>query len=89
MEERAILSNAWTEEIIQLAGHLKSRALQEWNLLRAALFTEAVEALRLRLDCGSKAIAAEDFRHATQCDGESVFDFFRCLECMFRIAYGQ
>ena len=55
--------NAWTEEeqIIQLAGHLKSRALQEWNLLRLedrASFANAVEALRLRLDCGSKSLAA-------------------------------
>ena len=33
--EWAIMWNTWTEEeqIIQLAGHLKSHALQEWNLL--------------------------------------------------------
>ena len=92
--ERAIMWNAWTEEeqIIQLAGHLKSRALQEWNLLRLedrASFAKAVEALRLRLDCGSKALAAQDFRHATQCDGESVSDFVRRLEHTFRTAYGR
>ena len=35
--ERASLWNAWSEEekMIQLAGHLKGRALQEWNLLRS------------------------------------------------------
>ena len=92
--ERAIMWNAWTEEeeIIQLARHLKSRALQEWNLLRPedrASFAKAVEALRLRLDCGSKALAAQDFRHATQRDGEPVSDFVRRLERTFRTAYGR
>ena len=34
--ERASLWNAWSEEeqMIQLAGYLRGRALQEWNLLR-------------------------------------------------------
>ena len=33
--ERAIVWNGWTEEeqVFQLAGHLKCRALQGWNLL--------------------------------------------------------
>ena len=92
--ERAVKWNAWTEEerLIQLAGHLKSRALQEWNLLRPedrASFTRVVEALRSRLDCGSKTLAAQDFRHATQRDGESVSEFVRCLERVFRTAYGR
>ena len=86
--------NAWTEEeqIIQFAGHLTSRALQEWNMLRPvnrASFAKAVEALRLRLDCGSKTLAAQDFRHATQHEGEPVSDFVRCLERTFRMAYGR
>ena len=55
--ERAIMSTAWTDEehIIQLAGHLKSRALQERDLLRLedrASCAKAVESLRLRLGCG-------------------------------------
>ena len=93
--ERASVWNAWTTEeslMLQLAGHLKGRALQEYNLLRAAereSFESAVEALRNRLDQGSKAVAAQDFRHATQKDSESASDFFRRLECMFRIAYGR
>ena len=92
--ERAILWNAWTEEeqVIQLAGHLKSRALQEWNLLgteEKSSFSRAVEALRLRLDCGDKTLAAQDFRHSAQREGESVGDFVRRLERTFRIAYGR
>ena len=54
---------------MQLAGHLKGRALQEYNLLRPEekeSFESAVEALRSRLEPGSKAVAAQDFRHATQ-----------------------
>ena len=33
--ERASLWNAWTDEekLLQLAGHLRGRALQEWNLI--------------------------------------------------------
>ena len=92
--ERAITWNAWTEEeqTIQLTGHLKSRALQEWNLLQPedrASFNKAVDALRARLDFGSKALAAQDFRHATQRDRESVSDFVGHLERLFRIAYGR
>ena len=75
--------------MIQLAGHLKGRALQEWNLLRPdqrRTFTEATEALRLRLDSASKTIAAQDFRHLAQ---QPVRDFIRRLERTFRAAYGR
>ena len=46
--ERASLWNGWSEEekMIQLAGHLKGRALQEWNLLcpdLRAMFVQATE----------------------------------------------
>ena len=49
--ERASTWNAWSEEdrLIQLAGHLKGRALQEWNLLRPdqrTTFAQAAEMLR-------------------------------------------
>ena len=92
--ERASTWNAWTadERAMQLAGHLKGRALQEYNLLRPEekeSFESAVEALRSRLEPGSKAVAAQDFRHATQRDVESVTDFVRQLEGTFRIAYGR
>ena len=75
-----------------MAGYLRGRALQEYNLLRPedkASFAEVVEALRVRLDPGGKAIAAQDFRHTVQFESESVADFVRRLERMFRIAYGR
>ena len=65
------------QKLMQLAGHLRARALQEWNLLLPAdraSYTRAMEVLRSRLDFDSKAVAAQDFRHATQHDGESVAD---------------
>ena len=92
--QRASVWNAWAaeERMMQLAGHLKGRALQEWNLLRPEereSFEKAVEALRSRLDPGSKAVAAQDFRHTMQRDSEPVSDFVRRLERTFRIAYGR
>ena len=86
--------NGWSEEdrLIQLAGHFKGRALQEWNLLHSdqrATFTHATEALRLRLDSVSKTAAAQDFWHTTQREVESVADFIRRLERTFRSAYGR
>ena len=84
--------NAWIkeEQLIQQTGHLKSLALQEFNLLRLEdrdLIAKAVEALRLCLDC--RVLAAQDFRHATQKDEESVSDFVRHLERTFKTAYGR
>ena len=92
--ERASTWNSWSDEekLMQLAGHLRARALQEWNLLLPAdraSYTRATEALRSRLDFGSKTVAAQDFRHATQHDGESVAEFIRRLERIFRVAYGR
>ena len=92
--ERVSLWNAWSEEeqMIQLAGHLKGRALQEWNLLhpdQRSTFTQATEALRSHLDTASKVVAAQDFRHTAQRDEESVSDFIHRLERTFRAAYGR
>ncbi len=42
-----------------------------------------------RLDPGSKVVAAQDFRHASQREVESVGDFVRRLEKTFRVAYGN
>ena len=78
--------------MIQLAGHLKGRALQEWNLLRPdqhSTFSQATEALRSRLDSVSKSVAAQDFRHMAQQEEERVSDFIRRLERTFRAAYGH
>ena len=92
--ERTSIWNSWTEEelLMQFAGHLKGRALQEWNLLKSeekATFSTAVESLRARVDPGSKTLAAQDFRHTVQKDGETVADFIRRLERTFRLAYGR
>ena len=90
--ERVSLWNAWSEEeqMIQLAGHLKGRALQEWNLLhpdQRSTFARAIEVLRSRLDSASKVVAAQDFRHTAQRDEEPVSDFINRLERTFRAAY--
>ena len=55
--------NGWTEGdlLIQLAGHLKGRALQVWNLIadeEKRTYSQATGALRGRLDPGSRIMAA-------------------------------
>ena len=78
--------------MIQLAGHLKGRALQEWNLIhpdQRTTFAQATEALCLRLDTASKTIAAQEFRHTAQREAETISDFIHRLECTFRTAYGR
>ena len=91
---RASTWNGWTEEelLIQLAGYMRGRALQEWSLIDESdrgTYASAIEALRGRLDPGSKTLAAQDFRHTLQKEGESVADFIRRLERVFRLAYGR
>ena len=90
--QRAAEWNGWSngETLIQLAGHLRGRALQEWGLLSShdkSTLDRAISALRNRLDPCSRALAAQDFRHASQRDRESVGDFIRRLEQMFKLAY--
>lgn len=92
--ERTADWNGWTDEdtLIQLAGHLKGRALQEWSLLpdcEKTNYSEAIGALRSRLDPGSRLMAAQDFRHASQEEHERVSDFIRRLEQLFKLAYGR
>lgn len=92
--ERASTWNGWSEEdkLIQLAGHLDGRALQEWNLMKVEdknTFERGVEVLRSRIDPANKTAAAQDFRHTTQRESESVSDFVRRLERMFQVAYGR
>ena len=82
---RAAEWNGWCEkeQLIQLAGHLRGRALQEWNLLsneQLGDLDSAVKMLKERLDPGSKVLAGQDFRHTTQGEAESVADFIRRLE---------
>ena len=92
--ERAAHWNDWSEDekLLQLAGYLRKKALQEWNLLsgtQRSSFTVAIEEMQNRLDPGSKALAAQDFRHTVQSSKESVSDFIRRLEQVFRRAYGK
>ena len=66
--ERASAWNSWTDEdlVLQIAGHLRGCALQEWNLLNEvdkATYAKASAALRERLDPGNKTLVAQDFRH--------------------------
>ena len=51
------------------------------------MFAVAVEALCARLDPGSRALAAQDFRHISQSKDEPVADFIRRLEQMYKVAY--
>ena len=86
--------NGWTEEdqLIQLVGHLKGWALQEWDLIPSEdkqTYTTAIDSLRERLDPGGRMLAVQDFRHASQRDEETVADFIRRLERHFRVAYGR
>ena len=92
--ERAAMWNGWSKEesLMQLAGHLRGRALQEWKLVGTsdkATYESAIRALRERLDPGDQALAALDFRHASQKATESVSDFVTRLERVFQTAFGR
>ena len=92
--QRAAVWNNWSDNdcLVQLAGYLRKRALQEWNLLTRAerdTFTSATEALQNRLDPTSRVLAAQEFRHALQRDDEPVTEFIRRLEQLYHKAYGR
>ena len=84
----------WAEEekLMQLAGYLHGRAQQEWDLLLEVdkrNYSQAVQALQGKLEPVNKTLAAQDFRHISQTDHESVADFIRHLEHTFKVTYGQ
>ena len=92
--ERAADWNGWSdaERLLQLAGHLRGKARQEFSLLtpdEKSTFIKAKVAMSSRLDIGSKALAAQDFRHSTQGAQETVSDYILRLEKTFRRAYGR
>ena len=71
---------------------MRGRTWQEWNLLEEeerTTYDDAVQAMKEVLGPGSKILAAQDFRHTTQEESESVSAFVRRLERTFRIAYGN
>lgn len=85
-------SVAGGEQLMQLAGHLRGRARQEWNLItrdQQLTLSEVTQALRSHLEPPARALAAQEFRHIYQRDSESVSDFIRRLERTFMLAYGQ
>ena len=89
--QRASRWNDWSEEdlLLQLAGYLRGRAAQEWDLIGESdkcEFTKAVSALRSRR---SKTLFAQEFRHTLQKEQEGVSDYIRRLERAFRVAYGR
>ena len=51
--------------------------------------SKAVVCLKRRLDPGSKMLAAQDFRRASQNRSEPVADYIRQLERMLCVAYGR
>ena len=86
--------NDWSkqETLLQLAGYLRGRALQEWSLLSPEEqkdYDAAVKALSLRLDQGSLLVAVQDFRHVCQKENETVTDYIRRLERCYQLAYGR
>ena len=92
--ERAAIWNGWTsdEALMQLSGHLKGRALQEWKLLtpdHKTSYQTAIKALREKLDPGNQTLAALDFHHTVQKAGEPVSDFIGCLEQIFQTGFGR
>ena len=84
--ERAATWNGWSDEerLMQLAGHLRGRASQEWNLIVAgdkSTYANALEALRARLDPVNRVVLEMKM--------EGVEDFVRRLERLFQVAYGR
>ena len=83
--QRAADWNEWTKQeiVIQLAGHLHGRALQEWNLLDDSdkkNWQCAIKVLQSRLEHGNSTIAAQEFRHLHQGKKETVSKFISRLE---------
>lgn len=92
--EHAAIWYGWNkdEKLLQLAGHLKDKAIQEWNLMEdsdKSSYNRATVALKGRIDQGSSKLAAQDFCHAAQRAKETVAEFIHWLEKIFRRAYGR
>lgn len=74
--DRASEWNGWSEQeqLLQLAGHHRGKALRVIAKEKRTTYAKAVETLRTRLDPVSKILAAQDFRHLSQ-KSENVADF--------------
>ncbi len=75
--------------MIQLAGHLRGRAIQEWDLIPKQSYTTAIGSLRERLDPGGRMLAVQDFRIVSQKDEETVADFIRRARKALRDGLGS
>jgi len=78
--------------MIQLTGHLKGQALEEWELIEDSEkqgWYEVVKVLQSQLEHGQHAMVAQDFQYLHQWATESVGDFIRRLARAFKIGYGK
>jgi hypothetical protein len=85
--------NTWADDetLLDLVGHLRGGALEEWNLMDVSDktdFSKAVDSLRRCLEPGSKTLAAQELQRVSQVQDESIADYIRRLKKMFRMAYG-
>lgn len=65
------------ELLLQLAGHLQGRVFWECNLIGDSDhqdYSQAVKALKGRLDPSLRTLEAQDFRHTRQREAETVTD---------------
>lgn len=63
---------------MQLTGHLRGKALQEWNLLNPednGSFDWAMEKMSSMLGQGSHVMIAQNFFHTCQEEAESVSNY--------------
>ena len=68
---------SWSEDekLMQLGGQLHGITRQEWDLItdeEKETYLRAIQALKGKLEPVNKALAAQDFRHISQGDQESV-----------------
>ena len=92
--ERAASWNVWSDEemLMQLAGHLRGGALQEWNKIpREEKSHTQMPLARCAPESTqeNRVLAGQDFRHAILDSTESVADYVRRLERLFQLAYGR
>ena len=90
--ERAAKWNGWNEEehLMQLEGHLKGKALQEWTLMSREERSDigvGTAKLRERIDPVNPFVAVQEFRHLMQAKTETVSDYIRHVERAYRIAH--
>jgi len=74
---------------MQLGGHLHRRARQVLTDEEKESYLRAIQALKGKLEPVNKVLAAQDFRHISQSDQESVSELIRRLEHTFKVAYGK